>query len=307
MTNVVSNIISFFRLQNNSKNDIIFIKIDTNLRKILEKNIIFDTMERKGESGMFYSDFIIKEITHASIVSFRDNEVSEMNVRPWYGLAFSLGGEMTYSTQKNNLYLTESNLVFLPKNITYKLKCTKGGDFAVVNFQLVNEKEQSNFFTVSDNVEESVKISFHKLHKLLLSASANKTYEAFSCLYKMFSALDTSSSPKFSPLMDTALGYIDENLSEPNLCNAKIAEKTAVSEVYLRKLFQKYLSVSVGRYVRKARIQKAKLLLEESGATVSEIAEKCGYANVYYFSQSFKNETGCTPTQYRKRSNRPLL
>ncbi|MET1107565.1 helix-turn-helix domain-containing protein, partial [Enterococcus faecium] len=45
---------------------------------------------------------------------------------------------------------------------------------------------------------------------------------------------------------------------------------------------------------------KAKLFLTETRLTLTEICEKVGYTELGYFSRVFKEETGMTPSQYRK-------
>ncbi len=48
------------------------------------------------------------------------------------------------------------------------------------------------------------------------------------------------------------------------------------------------------------RMQQAKNLLEHTDNTLAEIAEQLGYADHYFFSRQFKQQTGMTPGNYRK-------
>ena len=50
----------------------------------------------------------------------------------------------------------------------------------------------------------------------------------------------------------------------------------------------------------KIRMDRAKIELEESDRSVSEIAELIGYNDSQYFFKLFKRETGVTPQQYRR-------
>ncbi len=49
----------------------------------------------------------------------------------------------------------------------------------------------------------------------------------------------------------------------------------------------------------KHRIDKASELLMNTPLKIYEIAEKVGYNDVYYFSHSFKKQTGLTPKEFR--------
>jgi len=53
-------------------------------------------------------------------------------------------------------------------------------------------------------------------------------------------------------------------------------------------------------YVKKLRLtEAARLLSENPGATVSEVAYSVGYGNVLYFNKLFKEEYGCTPKVFK--------
>ena len=51
-----------------------------------------------------------------------------------------------------------------------------------------------------------------------------------------------------------------------------------------------------------ARMELAAKLLKETLLTISEIAERCGYEDIYYFSKSFKKHHSISPGRYRKQS-----
>ncbi len=53
-------------------------------------------------------------------------------------------------------------------------------------------------------------------------------------------------------------------------------------------------------YLSKLRIDKAKKLLENPDAKVTEVTELVGFNNQTYFSTRFKEIVGITPSQYRK-------
>ena len=49
-----------------------------------------------------------------------------------------------------------------------------------------------------------------------------------------------------------------------------------------------------------ARISKASYLLTLGTMSIADIAEQCGYQNVYHFIRQFRTITGVTPGKYRK-------
>jgi AraC-like DNA-binding protein len=54
-------------------------------------------------------------------------------------------------------------------------------------------------------------------------------------------------------------------------------------------------------YLRRERINHAKRRLVESADSITEIAEQVGYLDQFYFSRDFKQHTGQSPTEFRRR------
>ena len=72
---------------------------------------------------------------------------------------------------------------------------------------------------------------------------------------------------------------------------------------YLGRIFKEATGQSFSSYLNQVRIKKAKMLLNETGCTVHEIAERIGYNSTNYFVNVFKKYTGCFPSQYREMHN----
>ena len=53
----------------------------------------------------FLENIIINEIVHVLIVNYKKHDKTIMNVRPWHGIAFSLGGDVTYTHNSEKIQL----------------------------------------------------------------------------------------------------------------------------------------------------------------------------------------------------------
>ncbi|WP_029192549.1 helix-turn-helix domain-containing protein [Paenibacillus harenae] len=84
------------------------------------------------------------------------------------------------------------------------------------------------------------------------------------------------------------------------LSRTSLAEIVYLNPDYLARLFKKETGISLGSYIIQARIRAAKHLLETTQLSVNAIAGKTGYSNYSYFTKLFKQETGCTPVEYRR-------
>ena len=96
------------------------------------------------------------------------------------------------------------------------------------------------------------------------------------------------------------LDYIKMNLYT-RLRLEEISERFGYNRNYISQMFTKKLGISFSRYVTQARIESAKRLLNGSPLSVAEIAQRCGFSDEMYFHRVFKNETGMTPTEYRRQ------
>jgi AraC-like DNA-binding protein len=75
---------------------------------------------------------------------------------------------------------------------------------------------------------------------------------------------------------------------------------TPYSPVHLSRRFKAETGLSPKQYLLHMRNRKARELLLESQLNISQIADMCGYADVFDFSRRFKKETGYSPSEFRK-------
>lgn len=115
------------------------------------------------------------------------------------------------------------------------------------------------------------------------------------------SKLDTSMNDYHRKLCESVISYIGENYMNNSLCLNDIAREANVSPAYLSALFKKTQEISISDLITTRRIDAACRYLTATDMSLKEISMKCGYANQYYFSTSFKKRMGMTPTAYREQ------
>ena len=94
--------------------------------------------------------------------------------------------------------------------------------------------------------------------------------------------------------------YITNHL-EQRLTIDELSQKFCISATALKSLFKEIYGRPISTYMKDYRIQKAKALLVESDYNISEIATIVGYESQSKFGAVFRNMTGLTPSEYRKR------
>jgi AraC-like DNA-binding protein len=95
--------------------------------------------------------------------------------------------------------------------------------------------------------------------------------------------------------------YLSAHFTE-HLNAVQIAEALGVGKTQLYELSQKLYGKGTASRVRELRMDKAKeLLKDQKQLPLSEVAALCGYHDYNYFFTVFSRETGCTPSEWRKR------
>jgi len=107
---------------------------------------------------------------------------------------------------------------------------------------------------------------------------------------------DTASRRKIAPALEAIRKQPDRAWT-----SAELARLCGYHPTYFAELFQQSVGAAPKQYVAQERIRRAKYLLIEEN-TVEAVAQKLGYASLHYFSRQFKQETGMSPTQFKKRS-----
>jgi len=103
------------------------------------------------------------------------------------------------------------------------------------------------------------------------------------------------------PLVAAALGLIAERLAEPTgAAELSVLLKTSRRTVETR--FRAAVGISVGDFVLRRRIERARTLLEVPHLPIAEVARRCGFPQAGHFCTRFRQETGLTPTAWRARA-----
>lgn len=95
--------------------------------------------------------------------------------------------------------------------------------------------------------------------------------------------------------------YIEENLSA-DLSVSALCSRFFLSRGELYALFREYFSSTPADFVKERRLQKARLLLEQTRLPVYKIAEQCGIPDYNYFSKQFKKAFRLPPGALRGKS-----
>jgi AraC-like DNA-binding protein len=102
------------------------------------------------------------------------------------------------------------------------------------------------------------------------------------------------------PLLKRAGDYADAHLGE-KLSVSRAAEALGMSPSAFARDFRKASGSGFRHFVAKRRVEEACKWLAQSDLAIPEIASKCGFRDLHYFSLVFKKLKGIPPARYRRR------
>ncbi len=94
---------------------------------------------------------------------------------------------------------------------------------------------------------------------------------------------------------------IEENISAENLSVEMLCEKIGMSRTQLHRKIKAITNQSTSEFVRNFRLQRAADLIKNDFGNMAEVAYKVGFNSQAYFTKSFQEVYGCTPSDYKKK------
>ncbi|HID39786.1 MAG TPA: AraC family transcriptional regulator, partial [Calditrichaeota bacterium] len=94
------------------------------------------------------------------------------------------------------------------------------------------------------------------------------------------------------------ISIIEKRIFDSNLRVEYLAREVGFSHSQLTRKLESITGLSPSLFIRWRRLLRAKHLFDQKAGNVSQIAYDCGFDNLSYFSRSFKEQFGMTPSDY---------
>ena len=103
--------------------------------------------------------------------------------------------------------------------------------------------------------------------------------------------------------LSKAIDIINQHIPDSDFSVEYLAKYLAMSRSLLHKKLIALIGKTPGDLIRKIRLDRALILIEQKAASITEIAYEVGFNNPSYFSECFRNQFGCNPSDYHKYSS----
>ena len=269
--------------------------------------------------------------SRAELNSFREPFV------PWHWhnaieLFYMESGELNYYTPHKNVLFSAGSAGMVNANVLHKTQVQMHTEDSVqllhifdprllagTHGSLIDQKYISPILTASQielialSPEEPAQAAAIELIRAAFSLSEDelgyefRIREALSRiwieLFQMCAPLLQEKSQAKDAAADKVKGmmvYIHEHYAE-KISVRELASSVFLSERECYRVFQNHLHMTPADYIRSYRIQIACQMLAESRAPITEVGISCGMDNSSYFGKVFREATGYTPRQYRRK------
>jgi DNA-binding response OmpR family regulator len=108
----------------------------------------------------------------------------------------------------------------------------------------------------------------------------------------------TSTDEKF---LSKAIKTVENHMSEPHYDIETFSRDMAMSQSTLYRKLKALTGESTNNFIKNLRLNRGASLLSQNEISVSEIANMVGFDDPAYFSKSFKQKFGISPTEYSKK------
>lgn len=252
---------------------------------------------------MLFSNLRIMDLQGVFHLRQQVGSLNEFYDRKNYGIVIVEEGVLRFDTNGKRYICDNRHMLFIPKDVSYKLACDENCLHYTVNFDAVGENLPSDFLIFNAGPSKNMLATLDLLHTTWEFHWDSAQFKCLGMLYEILARLnsiskqDSRSSDKLQNILPS-IEYLERHITDPMITNELIAEASNVSTVYFRKIFTEAYGISPMRYVRKKRIEKAQSLLENGFSNISEIAESVGFNSIYHFSKTFKQLVGVSPSSY---------
>lgn len=172
----------------------------------------------------------------------------------------------------------------LLSTVVNEAKSAFSNDLGIVRFEKLCRRDDADF-----GAEQVIKIS---LEMLLISLYRRDGRNS----EKLSGSIKTNNEKE---TLERVLEYINKKACEP-LTFGDILSYANTSATGLKNMFRKHVGSGVMAYVRKTKIENAKMLIREESYNMTQISEMLGYSEPDKFSRQFKAVSGMTPTEYAR-------
>ena len=247
---------------------------------------------------MLFSDIRVRGIDCILRFTPQSNQFVSKN-RSNCIIGIKLSGAAVHDFADRSFTLRENSIYFFNANEDYSVRVLEKSLAFSIHFTLYEPIDLPSFCLQVHDRNQILRIMERIERQFRLHGTC--TAGCLSDLYRLFACFEEIHDKNHTPMhrIQQAKDYMNLHFEE-KYCLQEAAELCGVSQRRFQDLFRESFHITPNQYLVSRKITQAKQLLSTRELSVSQVAELCGFSDVYYFSKQFKKETGQTPSQFQK-------
>lgn len=221
-------------------------------------------------------------------------------------VAMILGGSAKYRMSKKSFTVQKGDVLFFRQGAHYNAKVISQEPWEHIVIAFRTQGELNEFLP-----DGATKVShgnrfgelFRQAYKVWSECGIGYKIQAKALIHQILFALIQENvshligNDSALQALKAASDYVEQNYRE-KITVEELATLSGYSPSHFTRMFTRVYDTSPIQYVNQIRIMHAKNLLRTGQYTIAQIAQECGFSNVYYFTRCFKQVTGTTPAKW---------
>ena len=215
-------------------------------------------------------------------------------------IGINLSGRELHDFGYQRIMLEGTGVFFFNARDDFSVQVLEKGLSFSVHFTTYEEVETDTFFVKSVDVSDLSQLLERIERQIALAGDG--THALFSDFHKLCAGIDAVRKKSYAPVdprMTRAEEFVRLHFREQD-CLAALYAGERISRRQFDEIFKRHFDKTPARYILLQKVAYAKQLLKMPHLSMVEVAERCGFSDVYYFSKVFKKETGRTPSDFRR-------
>ena len=262
-----------------------------------------------GTVSSVFREFGISQCYCKRLIQGRDRKLITKKRHLHAGVEIHLieKGSVAYEIEGDTVYLNAGDFLILPPTVSHRI-AGSGDDTCRYGITFLASGSCFRFNrrfvkgAAPAQVWESVRTLTEEWDRKGDYAEDLIRLRVTECILRLcnpfLSRTATSEEAEEDPRLALAIQYIRDNVYSA-VTVSEVAEYCHLSTKHLTRLFQKKGN-TVAEYIRNVRGEQIQLLLGDPSLTLSQISERMGFGDEYYFNAFFKKYAGISPGAYRK-------
>ena len=247
---------------------------------------------------------IVTDINHVKRDTIRPGQFYiPVKPRDFHAIAYITEGNLRYQRESTSVELNTHEIILIQKGCVDLAECVGNMPVSYITVDFHAFAESFDWPTRFSPGERSVDLfeSFSRILELYTQRGIGWKMDCIEQLYSILNELrrlGDNNAYQYRRIAP-AMRLLDECLGDPALTVSSLAASCGMSAGSLNRIVHALYGCTTSALIQTRRMENACALLHNSANSITEIAARCGYSDIYSFSHAFRRAFGVPPTDWR--------